>query len=133
MSPGNRVPMAMAIGRIAFGLAMMIAPRLAGRVFLGAEVDRPSVRFMSRIFGIRDLAVGAVLLFALRGDRDVAPALWLGVACDAWDAKTAFASRGGLTRPGRWLVMTAGSSYAATGAAQAIARTTGRPDASDGG
>jgi hypothetical protein len=122
----------MAIGRIAFGLAMMVAPRLAGRVFLGAEVDRPSIRFMSRIFGIRDLAVGAALLYALEQDRDVAPALWLGVACDAWDAKTAFMSRGGLTRSGRWLVVAAGSSYAATGAAQAIARTTGLQDAAAG-
>ena len=115
--------MAMAIGRIAFGLAMMAAPRFAGRIFLGDEVERPSIRFMSRIFGIRDLAVGAVLLHALQNDGDVTAALWLGVACDAWDAKTAFASRGALTGPGRWLVMAAGSSYAATGAAQAIGRT----------
>jgi hypothetical protein len=117
--------MTMASGRIAFGLAMMVAPRLAGRAFLGAEVERGSVRFLCRIFGIRDLALGVVLLLAAQRGDDVRPALWLGVACDVFDAKAASVAEGGLTRGGRYLVTGAGLSSAAAGAALALRRGPG--------
>ena len=69
----------------------MASPTAGGPAYLGAEAKRPSVRFMSRIFGGRDLALGVVLLQALRDERreSVTQALLLGAGCDAWDAVAA--------------------------------------------
>ena len=125
MPADTRFPIALASGRIAFGTLMMLTPRLAARMFLGGEVDRPAVRFLARIFGIRDLAVGVMLLQAAQRGEDMTRALWIGVACDVFDAKTAFLSRGGLTKWGRRLVMGAGLSYAAAGTAIALTPATG--------
>jgi hypothetical protein len=114
-------PRNIALGRVAFGLALMIAPGLAGRVFLGREASRPSVRFMSRIFGGRDLAIGLLQLQAVRQDRPevLSKALWLGAGCDAWDAVAAW--RGGeLPLWGRVVVAGLGSTTAAMGVAAAV-------------
>ena len=85
-------------------------------MYLGAEAKRPSVRFMSRIFGGRDLALGLVLLQALRDDRPeaVTSALLLGAGCDAWDAVAALRGRE-LPIWGRIVVATLGSTFAALG------------------
>jgi|GEM_PF-6490972 len=118
----RHAPRNIALGRVAFGLALMIAPGPAGRVFLGRESSRPSVRFMSRIFGGRDLAIGLLQLQAVRQDRPevLSKALWLGAGCDAWDAVAAW--RGGeLPLWSRAVVTTLGSTTAAMGVAAALA------------
>ena len=67
-----KIPHLIALGRIMFGLGTMASPTAGSLAFLGAEAKRPSVRFMSRIFGVRDLALGVVLLQALRDERSEA-------------------------------------------------------------
>lgn len=125
----ERAPQAIALGRIGFGVALVVAPGLAGRLFLGRECSRPSVRFLCRIFGGRDLAIGLVQLRALRsGDaRALASALWLGAGCDAFDAAAAWRGRE-LPRWGRVLVALTGSATAGVGAAAALGPPPG-PDA----
>ena len=100
----------------------MAAPVAGAGPYLGAEAKRPSVRFMSRIFGSRDLALGVVLLQALRDDRPeaVTQALLLGAGCDAWDAIAALRSRE-LPIWSRLVVATLGSTFAALGASAAFA------------
>ena len=115
-----------ALGRIAFGLGLMASPAAGAAVYLGAEANRPSVRFMSRIFGGRDLALGIVLLQALREDREDRPravsrALLLGAGCDAWDAIAALRSRE-LPIWSRVVVATMGSTFAVLGASAAFGR-----------
>ena len=124
------VPYVIALGRIGFGATLMVAPTLGARLYLGSEASRPSVRFMSRVFGVRDLALGVALLRALREERpaDVARALWLGAGCDAWDAAQALRSDG-LSWWGRAVVGSMGLSFAGLGAAAAVAPS----DAEDSG
>jgi hypothetical protein len=118
----RRIPPLIALGRITFGLALMATPTAGARVYLGAEAKRPSVRFMSRIFGGRDLALGVVLLQALTEDRPqaVKRALLLGAGCDAWDAIAAVRGRE-LSIWGRLVVATLGSTFAALGLAAVFA------------
>ncbi len=116
-----RIPHAIALGRITFGLGLMAAPSAGAFAYLGTEAKRPSVRFMSRIFGGRDLALGVVLLQALRDDRPeaVTGALLLGAGCDAWDAIAAVRGRE-LPIWGRLVVAALGSTFAALGVAAAF-------------
>jgi hypothetical protein len=111
-----------ALGRMTFGLGLMTAPAVAARAFLGAEASRPSVRFLNRIFGVRDLALGVVLLQALREGRPdaVTRALLLGAACDTWDAVAAVRNRE-IPIWSRVVVAVLGSTFAALGAAAALA------------
>lgn len=115
------IPRSIAAGRIAVGVGLMLAPALTASLYMGREARRPSVRFMSRIFGGRDVALGLALLSALdQGKQDsVSRALWLGVACDSWDAISAIRGRGQLPRVGRWLVAATAIAGAGLGAVAA--------------
>jgi hypothetical protein len=118
----RRIPHLIALARVTFGLGLMAAPVAGAGPYLGAEAKRPSVRFMNRIFGSRELALGVVLLQALRDDRPEAAtqALLLGAGCDAWDAIAALRSRE-LPIWSRLMVATLGSTFAALGASAAFA------------
>ena len=121
----RRIPYLIAVGRIAFGSGLMVSPSAGSRLYLGVEAKRPSVRFMSRIFGVRDVALGVALLQALREDRpeSVTSALLLGAGCDTWDAVAALRGRD-LPIWGR-LAALLGTSFAALGIAVALAPGTG--------
>lgn len=49
-------------GRVAFGLAMIAAPRLATRGWVGPDADRAGTQVAVRALGIRDLLLGAMTL-----------------------------------------------------------------------
>jgi hypothetical protein len=117
----RRIPHVIALGRIAFGLGLMASPSASARAYLGAEAKRPSVRFVNRAFGGRDLALGIMLLQALRDERPeaVTRALLLGAGCDAWDAVAALRSRE-LPIWSRVVVATLGSTFAVLGASAAL-------------
>jgi hypothetical protein len=70
--------------RTAIGGGALVAPRLSGRLF-GFDVEASGeLPYLSRLFAVRDLALGAGLL-ASHGE---ARRTWLriGVACDVSDA-----------------------------------------------
>lgn len=80
MSPANAI---VAI-RSNIGLGAWLAPRLAGRLFgLDAEAN-PQLPYVGRLFGVRDVALGAGVALSSGSARR----LWLqiGLACDAADA-----------------------------------------------
>jgi hypothetical protein len=102
----------LAYGRIALGLALMLAPGAAAFGYMGRDAARPSVRFVNRLFGGRDVALGAWLLMS-RGNKDaMRQAMAAGIACDAWDAVSALTTKGALPKLGKPLV-----AMTATGAA----------------
>jgi hypothetical protein len=102
-------------GRIALGVGLMVAPALVGRTYLGREASRPVVRFLLRVFGIRDLVVGALQL-AAKGDKEATrKVIVAGIACDAVDALAAYAAKDALPRWGRRLVLLAATSAVAGG------------------
>ena len=71
--------------RAGVGAAAWMAPGLTGRV-MGMETPSSSpVRFVLRLFGARDLAMGAAVLSA-RNERELDRWVSLGLAVDAADA-----------------------------------------------
>ena len=53
---------AVAAGRVAVGAALLLAPGLAGRAWIGDDAQRPAVHAIVRALGIRDLILGALTL-----------------------------------------------------------------------
>jgi hypothetical protein len=60
---------AQAMNRVSMGAGLMLAPGLLGRVWAGSNASDPRAKVLSRSLGVRDLALGAAGLVALR-DRD---------------------------------------------------------------
>jgi hypothetical protein len=70
--------------RTAIGAGSWVAPGFAGRLFGLDAVANPQLPYLGRLFGVRDVALGAGLRFSSGQSRR----LWLqlGIACDAADA-----------------------------------------------
>ncbi len=87
---------ALALSRMAVGVASWATPRASARAF-GIDPERSS-GVITRLFGARDLALGATLLLA--DDARLAQAAGIGAAIDAVDAVgTALEFRGGDVSP----------------------------------
>lgn len=52
-------------GRMAIGAALVLAPRLAGPMWIGDAADSRAVKVLARAFGARDLALGLGTAVAL--------------------------------------------------------------------
>jgi hypothetical protein len=85
--------LALARGRMAFGLAALLAPGLSSRFMFGRHADTPGTRVFARMLGGRDLAIGLGAVIAL--DRGAPVRGWLeaGALADGVDAATALAAR----------------------------------------
>ena len=105
-----------AYGRIGLGLALMTAPTLAGRGYMGRRAGEPSVRLVNRLFGGRDVALGVWLLASRQDKAAFRTAVAVGVACDAWDAVATLTTKDALPRVGRVLTAMTALGAAATGA-----------------
>jgi len=70
--------------RTAVGAGSWVAPELSGRLFGLDAVANPQLPYLGRLFGVRDVALGAGLGLSSGKNRK----LWLqlGIACDAADA-----------------------------------------------
>jgi len=74
---------AIAAGRVVVGAAAYLAPNLSGRLF-GLDPDNnPQASYIGRLFGARDVALGAGVLRSPRKQKDA----WVaaGMACDVAD------------------------------------------------
>jgi len=80
--------------RAAIGLALLAAPRLAGKPWLGDVGERPATQMAIAGLGARDLVIGAGTVWALGGrKRDVGPWLIAAGLADAADFAGAFRFR----------------------------------------
>lgn len=88
---------ALAAGRIGIGLAAVAAPGWMGGIWVGRVAKRPDAQVMVRAFGVRDIALGAATLGALRaagpGGVGFRVLTGLGVAVDLVDAASTLAAR----------------------------------------
>ena len=58
---------AMGVGRILLGLAPFLAARPSERLMgFPVEHDNPTARLMGRLFGVRDVGLGALVFYALK-------------------------------------------------------------------
>ena len=93
---------ALSLGRIALGLAPFIAAGPSSRLMgFPAAHDNPTARLMGRLFGVRDIGLGVVGLYALRHPEVRTFAFFLNAAMDAGDLVAiamALVSRAGIDR-----------------------------------
>ena len=80
MNPVN----GLALGRIAIGVTALASPALAAKLFRLDLARNPQLPYMSRMFGSREIALGAVTLVAKGKARRKLVAL--GMAVDGADA-----------------------------------------------
>lgn len=106
------------VGRVVYGLAAVVAPTRAARGWIGRAASQPAVHAMTRAFGIRDVALGAATIGALRAagpsGTGARMLLALGVMVDTVDAVSGRVSRAALPRPSAVYAVAGGA--AATGA-----------------
>jgi hypothetical protein len=106
----TRATVALGVARAGFGLAMLAAPALLPRLLGADRVTARRVDYLSRMIGVREVALGAGTLQATRtGDGPVA---WVAAQAvsDAGDAVAVALGmhRGHVARLGGALVLLAG-------------------------
>ena len=106
---------AVAIGRIAVGAGTWLAPNLSGRLFGLDPEGNPQLPYVGRLFGARDVVLGAGVLRSSRKQKDA----WLtaGLACDLADcaAGALAGARGQLPPAAAALVTTTAGALALSG------------------
>lgn len=76
-----------AAGRVLIGLGPIAAARPVARLLGFPDAhDNPTTRLMARLFGIRDIGLGALMLAALHGQASLGFALLFNAAHDVADA-----------------------------------------------
>lgn len=80
----------LSLGRIAIGTVSLLSPTLAARLFLLDVGSNPQLGFMTRLFGAREVALGAVTLAASGSTRR--NLVIAGIAVDGADAATGMVS-----------------------------------------
>jgi hypothetical protein len=108
--------LAHARGRMLVGAAFALAPGLAGRLWIGRDADRRSVKILARAFGVRDLALGLGVVIAL--DRGAPVRGWVegGVLSDAVDVVATLAAGDSIPVDVRRGALALGASSAVIGA-----------------
>ncbi len=106
---------ALAIGRVALGAGLLLAPGRLGAGWLGELADRPAVQSVLRALGVRDAVIGMIALHTLENPQ-VGPR-WQKTcaACDAVDAVAALAAARDLPVRGALGVTLLGGGAAAAG------------------
>ncbi len=89
----RRLAGALALGRVALGVAVLAAPQEVTSRWLGAHARHPAVRYLAHSLGARDVVLGALALSALRDARFASQAQAACAAADAVDALATVAAR----------------------------------------
>ncbi len=132
----RRGAVAVAAGRVAFGLAALGWPWVPARPWVGAAADDLAARVFGRALGARDVALGLGALTALQRHPAAEPGsacAWVaaGALSDTLDVAASLASWHELPRITRWLVVALAGGAALTGAAAVLSSATSRaPSAS---
>jgi hypothetical protein len=105
-----------AYGRIAIGAALVLAPKLVLRPWIGEVGNATGARVVGAGFGARDIVVGAGAIHALSTGGPVRPWLLGSAFSDAVDFAATFAGRRALPAGGA----AATCILAATGAAASL-------------
>lgn len=93
LPPARLVAAAVAVGRIGIGVVAMSGTK-GTDLLIGPEAQEPAPQLLSKMAGIRDVAIGGATLQALRGKRPPRLLMGLATACDAVDLVTAFRTPG---------------------------------------
>ena len=80
----------LAYGRIAVGTLSLLSPKLAARAFLQDPGTNPQVPYVTRLFGSREVALGAITLASSGAARE--RLIQVGIAVDGADVVTGVAA-----------------------------------------
>ena len=97
------------------GAAFVLAPALAGRMWIAGDARRRPVRVLARAFGVRDFALGLGVALAL--DRGAPVRGWIegGVLSDAVDTCASLLAGGSIPPAVRWPCVALGAGSTAAG------------------
>lgn len=130
MDVASKIGIALNVGRVAYGVAAIAAPAKATEGWIGRTAHEGSAAPMIRAFGIRDVALGAATIGALRatgsGGTGAKMLLALGVMVDTTDAVSGFVSKDDVPDPRSIYAVAGGAAVAG-----ALALTTANDDAPD--
>jgi hypothetical protein len=116
----RRVTTVALAGRAAFGVASLVAPDTAWRGF-GVRVPAGNGRYVGRMFGVRDIALGAAgLLVTGKARRTV---LLVAAAADVLDAGVAVVAhkQGDLSKLAAAVLLAGGAAFLAGDALELVA------------
>ena len=113
----------LAVGRLAIGGALALAPALTARGWIGDVSGTPGARALARGFGMRDVAIGTGALIALQGGGPVRDWMLAGAAADAADLAATLIAGDDLPWLGRFGV----AALAATGATLSLLAARAQP------
>ena len=105
----------LAYGRIAVGTLSLLSPKLAARLFLLDPGTNPQVPYVTRLFGSREVALGAITLASSGAARE--RLVQVGIAVDGADMVTgvAAASTGAVPKKAGILMAVLASGAVASG------------------
>jgi hypothetical protein len=112
----EKIANGIAIGRIAVGAGAFLTPSLSGRLF-GLDPDgNPQLPYVGRLFGARDVVLGAGVLRS--GRKQKADWVTAGLACDVADvaAGAMAGARGQLPLASAGMVTATAAGFALLGA-----------------
>lgn len=82
----DSIVFAMGLGRVAIGLAPILAARPASRLLgFPAGHDNPTARLMARLFGVRDIGLGVLVFYAIAHPELAAAIFLFNALTDAAD------------------------------------------------
>jgi hypothetical protein len=88
--------------RAVIGLVSLTLPGLVNRVFLGAGAVTPHAKALTRMTGVRDVALGVGALTSVKENTQGPEWLSMGAVADGVDALVSFTMRGAPRRT-RWI------------------------------
>jgi hypothetical protein len=101
-------------GRMAIGAALVVAPRLAGPMWIGDDASSRAVKLLARALGARDVALGLGTAVALDQGKPVRGWLEGAALADAVDLVATFAAGDSIPRGARRTVMLIAAASLAT-------------------
>ena len=123
MTRTRQLILAYSAGRIAFGLALLGPASWAAARWIGPDAERRPVGVAMRGLAVRDVAVAAGAIDAVRRDGAVTPWLVAAAASDVADIAISLAAGDSLPKSARWGTPALAGSSAAAGAALALAES----------
>lgn len=95
----------LASNRIAIGTTLVLAPRLAGRTWVGIDSELAGAQVFARALGARDVALGAGMYRALEAGGPVRPWAQGATLADGVDFVATLLARDALPLPARIFVL----------------------------
>ena len=98
----------LALGRVGFGAAMLVAPGLAGRPWIGDAADTPGGSIAVRALGVRDLILGGIAAHVVDRGPVAARAAQANAIADLVDFTATLAARRSLPPTAAGVIALAG-------------------------